>query len=53
MADKKVVAQGTFIAVLIISIIIILIVGGLAAYFAFQWRRDRGELQNNICPVVN
>lgn len=53
MAKQKVVSQGAFVALLIISIVIVLILGILTAYFAFQWRRDRGELQNNICPVVN
>lgn len=53
MAEKKVVSQGAFIAVLIISIIIIIILGIVTIIAVIFWRRALGELENNICPVTN
>lgn len=50
---EKTVKQSAFIAVLIISIIIIVILGVVTAVAIYFWRRALGELENNICPVTN
>lgn len=49
--EIKTVRRSTFVAILIIFIILTVILAILAVFFFIQYRRTYGNLQNNICPV--